>query len=164
MRRLHGSTRLRNCRPRPRTQILMSSPRDRLEHYRGYFEALLAEETELRLLYEPLDAVLKLFGSTIAKLRFNVRRVVDVEQWSSRGEGLLDLRRDGPFRGSGELTRRAEELLLPHWEAGNATQAADAIDHFAKTFSDGLRAQRLSSATSGLNEAEWDRAVFPMDL
>ena len=115
----------------------------RLEHYGAYFKALLEEESELRQLYAPLDAVLQQFGASVAKLRFVVRRVVDVHAWADDGEGLLDLRKEGRFRGEGELARVAQAELVPAWETGDAQEAASAIGNFSVKYSGDLRKQRL---------------------
>ena len=50
---------------------------ERLAHYSAYFDALLNEESELRVLYEPLARVLAEFGGTASKLQLAVRRRVE---------------------------------------------------------------------------------------
>ena len=90
----------------PQIEILTKS---RLEHYAAYFDALLQEERELKVLYAPLRTVLDSSGSSVAKLRFSVRRKVDIGEWARDGEELLDLRKAGPFRAQvsldGELSK-----------------------------------------------------------
>jgi energy-coupling factor transporter ATP-binding protein EcfA2 len=132
----------------------------RLGHYRAYFEALLEEEQELRSLYAPLDAVLDQFAATsIAKLKFVVRRVVDVASWAGVGELLIDLRREGPFRGAGELAAMAERKLAEAWETGSAEDAANAINKFAGDHSEDFRNQRLSRGDSPAAISEWEHEI-----
>lgn len=131
----------------------------RLEHYKNYFRALLAEEAELRALYQPLDEILHRFGATVAKLKFDVKREVDVEAWAKRGEDLLDLRMDGPFRGGGKLAAAARQALLPAWELGDEEQAAEAIGKFSSDHSDNLRQQQRRRGDGNESDAEWEGAV-----
>lgn len=131
----------------------------RLDHYRSYFDALLQEEAELRKLYQPLDRLLSNFGPSVAKLRFTVRRVVDVDAWASRGEELLDLRREGRFRGSGELARVARAELCPAWEFGDADAATEAINEFAVAHSDDLRTQRRTQNDESGAALDWDQRI-----
>lgn len=114
----------------------------------------------MRNLYAPLDAVLDEFATTsIAKLRFVVRRVVDVSSWARAGEPLLDLRREGPFRGSGELAAIAQRELTEPWATGDADDAARAINTFATDHSDDFRMQRLSRSDDPAAVAEWEHDI-----
>lgn len=131
----------------------------RLQHYEAYFEALLEEESELRELYAPLDSVLRDFGASVAKLRFVVRRVVDVEAWAKQGEDLLDLRKEGRFRGEGELAQVAQDELVSAWETGGAQEAAIAINGFVTKHSDDLRNQRPSRIDSPEAIGKWQRSI-----
>lgn len=62
-----------------------------------------------------------------------MRRVADVDEWARRGEDLLDLRRQGPFKGRGVLRQYAEQILLSAWEKGSAEEASEAISKFRST-------------------------------
>ena len=80
--------------------------RDREDAYGRAFDALEAEEAVLEHLYRPL--MIKLSGATgtLKKLSFSVTRSADVEASASRAEdGLIDLRKQGPFRGRGRWSR-----------------------------------------------------------
>lgn len=131
----------------------------RLEHYAAYFGALLDEESELREMYAPLGEVLQKFGPSVAKLRFVVRRTVDLEAWTKQGEALLDLRKEGRFRGEGELSRVAQETLVPAWQNGDAQEAASAIGKFVTSHSEDLRNQRLSRGDNPKVVGEWERSI-----
>jgi hypothetical protein len=132
---------------------------ERLAHYSAYFDALLNEESELRVLYEPLARVLAEFGGTASKLQLDVRRRVDVASWAAEGEELLDLRTEGAFRGAGSLMRFAEEKLLSAWEAGNGDAAADAIKRFSAEHSDDLRRQGKARDGSPDEVRAWETRI-----
>lgn len=132
---------------------------ERLGHYSAYFDALLNEETELRVLYEPLAQVLADFGGTAAKLQLAVRRRVDVASWAAEGEDLLDLRTEGAFRGTGTLAKLAEEELLPAWEAGTGDVAAEAIRKFSADHSEDLRRQGKARDGSPEDVRAWETQV-----
>ncbi len=134
----------------------------RLDRYRSYFRALLTEEEELRKLYAPIDKVLKTLSEqiansgSIAKLRFAVRRVVDLDAWATRGEALLDLRTEGPFRGEGQLAQVARQDLLEAWEIGDAKKAAEAIEAFAAKHEDDLWKHRRTPSKGAASADEWE--------
>ena len=131
----------------------------RLEHYKAYFQALLEEEAELRQLYAPLEEVIQEAGASVAKLRFVVKRVVDIKAWADRGEDLLDLRKEGRFRGEGALARVAQEKLAAAWETGSADEAAAAINGFVAAYSNDLRSQRLERASGADTISDWNRSI-----
>ncbi|OXC72127.1 TrlF family AAA-like ATPase [Caballeronia sordidicola] len=83
--------------------------------YTGVFEAIVEEEVELAQLYAPIKTRIEQAGGSLSKLSFSVRRTVNVDKWATEGENLLDLRKTGPFRGRGELLKRAREKLLSTW-------------------------------------------------
>ena len=103
---------------------------DRKKAYAGVFDAIVEEERELSELYAPLKANLSAQSGELSKLSFCVRRSVDVESWASTGEGLLDLRKLGPFKGKGTLRDIAKVELAPAWERGTSTEVADAMAGF----------------------------------
>jgi hypothetical protein len=53
-----------------------------------------------------------------------------LDDWVSRGENLIDLRRDSSFRGHGALKKHAERLLLGAWRTGSPEAVADAMEKF----------------------------------
>ena len=131
----------------------------RLSSYAAYFDALLEEEQELNSLYEPLGSMIAGFGSSVAKLRFSVRRAVDVEHWAAAGEELLDLRTAGVFRGIGELARIAAAELLPAWLTGNGREVAEALRAFSVKYSSDLRRQSRVAPSDLDAYRAWERAV-----
>lgn len=103
--------------------------------YQRAFAALVAEQTVLEDLYRPLMERLASSPGTLKKLTFSVSRVADVERWASAAEeGLLDLRKQGPFRGRGALIDAAKAQLGPAWESGSAEDVAAAMITFRDAY------------------------------
>ncbi len=109
---------------------LAGLPEQREASYIQIFDAVLAEEQVLNDLYAPIRRRMDDAGGTLSKLSFRVSRRADVAAWASAGEDLLDLRKQGPFRGEGKLYATATLALKPFWQSGSATQVATAIKAF----------------------------------
>lgn len=107
--------------------------------YATIFEAIIEEELELADLYAPIKARIDAAAGSLSKLSFKVRRNVDLAQWAAKGEDLLDLRTNGPFKGRGELFHSARVGLMDAWATGDATQAATALLNFVKVNESALR-------------------------
>lgn len=103
---------------------------ERRSSYAAVFDGILEEEKELSALYEPLKRHLATEDGALGKLAFSVRRSVDLEAWAQRGEGLLDLRKAGPFKGRGALLAAAQNELLAAWETGTSAEVAEAMAGF----------------------------------
>jgi hypothetical protein len=131
----------------------------RLDRYASYFGALLEEERELQELYAPLSKFLTDFGPSVAKLRFSVRRTVNIGAWAARGEALIDSRTAGTFYGTGQVTRIASQELLPAWQSGDGSAAADAIRSFSASHSGDIRTQRRVERDDLDAYREWEQAV-----
>jgi len=110
----------------------------RRDSYASIFEGTIDEEKELSSLYEPLKTRLDGEGGALGKLSFSVRRSADIETWAKEGEGLLDLRKAGPFKGQGALLDAARAELLSAWECGSASDVADAMARFREAYERGL--------------------------
>jgi AAA domain, putative AbiEii toxin, Type IV TA system len=104
--------------------------KDREAAYVRVFDAIVAEENVLRDLYKPLMARLQQAGDTLKKLSFLVTRHVDLDGWAKAGEQLLDLRKQGPFKGQGALRELAANTLKEPWEAGDPTSVSKAMGLF----------------------------------
>lgn len=112
---------------------------DREAAYQRAFEAIIAEQTVLEQLYEPLMVRLRAASGTLKKLTFSVARVVDVQKWATEAEdGLIDLRKQGPFRGRGTLEQRADEVLRSAWESGSAADIGAAMTEFRRLYQSDL--------------------------
>ena len=89
------------------------------------FDGILEEEKELSALYEPLKQRLAAEDGALGKLAFSIRRSIDLDAWTQRGEELLDLRKAGPFKGRGALLAVAQAELLAAWETGTSAEVAE---------------------------------------
>lgn len=114
--------------------------------YAAIFEAIVEEEKELADLYAPIKVRIDGAAGSLSKLSFSVRRIVDPERWAAKGESLLDLRTNGPFKGRGELLRSARAGLLAAWASGDAEQAAAALLDFVKANEAALRTHMPENA------------------
>lgn len=129
----------------------------REDGYIRVFDAILGEERVLNELYAPLMERLKGAGGTLAKLSFTVARVADVALWASRGEkDLFDLR-GGPFRGMGSLAARANEMLAPAWQTGDAAAVSAAMVGFRTKFEDALLEKAPYPRSDRDNYRAWSR-------
>ena len=94
------------------------------------FEAIISEQDALAELYGPLMGRLAASSGTLHKLSFSVRRTADFQSWANFAEEtLLDLRKAGPFKGSGSLVALAKKMLMPAWENGNPDSFGSAGDN-----------------------------------
>jgi hypothetical protein len=98
--------------------------------YAAVFEGILEEEKELASLYEPLKQSLQSEPGALGNLTFSVHRTADVLSWATNGENLLDLRKNGPFKGKGALLEAAEEELRAAWENGSSSDVSEAMSRF----------------------------------
>jgi hypothetical protein len=98
--------------------------------YVRVFDAIVAEEGVLTDLYSPLMARLGAAGGTLKKLAFSVRREADLDQWAADGEALLDLRRQGSFKGRGTLRQLGNAALKAAWETGDPKTVSAAMAKF----------------------------------
>jgi energy-coupling factor transporter ATP-binding protein EcfA2 len=114
--------------------------------YAAIFESIVEEEQELADLYAPIKARIDEAAGSLSKLSFSVRRNVDLSQWAAKGENLLDLRTNGPFKGRGELLRSARTGLMQAWTNGDASKAATALLDFVKANEAALRTHMPENA------------------
>ncbi len=103
---------------------------EREASYLRIFEAIAAEQEVLADLYSPIRKRLEAASGTLRKLSFTVTRVADVQAWAKEGEDLLDLRRQGPFKGRGALYEAATKGLKEPWTSGDAQAVATAMKAF----------------------------------
>jgi hypothetical protein len=107
----------------------------REEAYGRAFDALVAEQTVLKDLYQPLMTRLASTSGTLKKLSFSVVRVANVEQWACLAEdGLIDLRKSGAFKGKGTLQAKANEFLKIAWETGDSASVRAAMSEFRSQY------------------------------
>jgi DNA repair exonuclease SbcCD ATPase subunit len=102
--------------------------------YRNIFQTFADEQAQLSKLYEPLHENLKGATGALAKLRFVVTRIADLDAWVRKGEELLDLRKDSQFRGRGALSGETAKRLALAWQTGPPDVVALAMQEFVKDF------------------------------
>jgi energy-coupling factor transporter ATP-binding protein EcfA2 len=125
---------------------------ERLSHYESIFKALAEQESALRKLYEPLGRRIA-SDSRLGKLSLVVDRVIDIDAWASRGEGLLDLRKP-PFQRRGLLAEAARKTLLAAWRRGTPKDASDAMRAFLSQHA-GAALDALAQGVTPLDLGEW---------
>jgi len=111
---------------------------ERAKLYERFFDLITEECDILAELYAPLGAKLQGASNSASKLRLRVVRSVDVNRWARDIESLLDLRKNGEFRGRGALAEIATEDLLPSWQTGTAQEAAAAMETFRGKYNQAL--------------------------
>lgn len=136
-------------------EALKSLRAQRNQAYKGIFDAVIEEERELATLYAPLKQRIAAGSGAVAKLSFSIRRIIDLDAWTQRGEALLDLRTTGPFRGKGELRQAAESALGVSWRQGTAADVASAMGDFVMAHGERLKQHMPAQA----NLREWARKV-----
>jgi energy-coupling factor transporter ATP-binding protein EcfA2 len=121
---------------------------ERRERYAAVFDTFSEEEERLRLLYAPLEKQLKGARGALGKLRFLVKRNVDVNTWVSQGEDLVDLRSATVFKGRGGLQKIVESRLLQAWRTGGASDVASAMEEFRLAHKDDILKARPAFTTA----------------
>jgi ABC-type lipoprotein export system ATPase subunit len=106
--------------------------------YASVFDGILDEEKQLNSLYEPLRLRLESEPGALGKLTFSVHRVADVGAWANSGEQLLDLRKNGPFKGKGSLLLAADNELKSAWETGSSEDVSEAMGRFRESHERGI--------------------------
>ena len=140
---------------RGRRRQLINSRR---KAYENVFETLADEEQVLRDLYSPLDTELSSADGALSKLKFTVKRRVDIDLWVERGEKLLDLRKTSAFRGSGSLKAAAEDSLLDAWQTGGAKAVTQAMNAFQMEYRSELMKAIPGKVTTD-KRSEWVQSV-----
>jgi hypothetical protein len=130
---------------------------EREASYTRVFQAVLAEQEVLTALYAPIRDRLSTSTGSLQKLSFSVARVADLESWAKHGEDLLDLRRQGPFRGRGSLQQAAEALLKKSWETGDGLAVAAAMAKFRTEHQEDLLAHAPVPRTNQVEYRAWSK-------
>ncbi len=147
--------RLADCegaRDRVRTLV-----QEREAAYVRVFDAIVSEEDILRDLYSPLMARLEAAGGAMQKLSFSVTRTADVGRWAGAGEELLDLRRQGPFKGRGTLEQLADAALKTAWEAGDPQAVSATMASFRSEHQDALLERSPVPKSEEADYREWSK-------
>ena len=122
--------------------------------YAEVFETYVQEQDTLEDLYAPLSADLIGQGGGVELLSLVVRRRVNLDAWTERGEALLDLRRSSSFKGRGALRDLAIEKLHPSWATGGSEDVGTALHDFFKEYGPQI-ASTIQAGTDVHAVAEW---------
>ena len=134
--------------------------RKRNSDYSEVFNGILAEENALRSLYEPLDAQLESAEGAVTRLAISIKRHVDVEEWATAGEKLLDSRRGDIFRGRGALLSAANKYLRAAWETGDGPIVSEAMAKFRDKYRDEIVKSALYDKKTQFTEYRiWARRI-----
>lgn len=140
---------------RARARSLLDERRDA---YVRVFESLASEQEVLLDLYRPLMDRLGAASGTLQKLTFTVSRVADIAKWGLFAETeLVDLRRQGPFRGAGSVQAFADQILKAPWETGDAQAVSRAMQDFRDRYQDTLLELAKVSQTSPTDYRAWTK-------
>ncbi|OJX75808.1 TrlF family AAA-like ATPase [Leifsonia sp. 71-9] len=133
--------------------------KQRDDAYGAVFDAIIDESSELTALYAPLEATINAASGTVRKLSFLVKRNVNVDEWASKGEALMDLRTTGPFRGHGALAEAARQRLLTAWATGDGNSVKQAMAAFHSEYDSGIRTHMRADVQSAEDRAKWAAEV-----
>jgi AAA domain, putative AbiEii toxin, Type IV TA system len=125
--------------------------------YVRVFDAVVAEQAVLTDLYSPLMTRLGAAGGTLQKLSFSVRREADVARWAADGEKLLDLRRQGSFKGRGTIQQLGEAALKAAWEMGDPQTVTAAMATFRSENQDALLEHSPVPKADQADYREWSK-------
>lgn len=123
--------------------------------YNEVFKAIIEEEKQLTELYQPLMDNLTNQKGSLSKLTFKVQRTANIMAWASAGEELLDLRKNGAFKGKGTLYNHASNELKKIWETGTADEISDAIAKFRIDHEQSILEHTQVEKTDQIGYANW---------
>lgn len=126
----------------------------RLNSYQTFFETLAKEEEALIELYAPLRERVS-EDERLSKLAFLVGRVVDLDDWVTRGEAMMDLRRL-PYGGRGGLSSEASSILLSAWQRGGPEEVRTSMAEFIEKHAQ----QALQSRAQGFTPMDYGEWLF----
>lgn len=127
----------------------------RKQAYNGVFKAIIEEEKQLTELYQPLMNNLTNQKGTLSKLTFKVQRIANISEWATAGEELLDLRKNGPFKGRGTLFSHANNELKKVWETGTADEISEAMAKFRKDHEQAILEHAQVEKTDQIGYTNW---------
>jgi hypothetical protein len=131
--------------------------KEREAAYMRVFDAIMSEVSVLEDLYQPLMTRLQEATGTLKKLSFSVKREADVRDWAEHGEDLLDLRRQGTFRGRGTIEQLARAGLRSVWEIGSAYAVSAAMAKFRTANQAALLENAPVPKSDQENYREWSK-------
>jgi energy-coupling factor transporter ATP-binding protein EcfA2 len=147
---------LKDCRG-ARTRLIENN-QHREDSYKRSIEAIIAEEVVLKDLYAPLLLRLEAASGTLQKLSFSVRRVADIKKWAYEAEeNLIDMRKQGVFKGAGSLIEKAEEMLKEPWETGSVEDIIASMSEFRSLYQKALLEHAPVARTDQAEFRKWSK-------
>lgn len=108
--------------------------KERLDAYAGYFRVLQDEQKTLEELYAPVKARLAVEAGSTQDLEFSIRWQANLDAWLKRGSALFDQRRTLPYGTFSELSKAAQQVLVPAWSSGDPDTIRNAHEKFLEEF------------------------------
>lgn len=108
--------------------------KERLDAYAGYFRVLQDEQKTLEELYAPVKARLAVESGSVRDLEFSIRWQADIDAWLKRGSAIFDQRRTLPYGTFTDLSKAAQQILVPAWSSGDPDTIRDAHEKFLAEF------------------------------
>ena len=139
-----------------RIKDLLSRKKDA---YKNVFKSIIDEENELVKLYQPLMINLSIATGSLRKLSFIVKRNSDTLRWATIGEQLLDLRKQGDFKGVGTLLAAVNSELKSIWETGDSESISKAITVFRDKYEKAILDHALVERTDQPAFNQWATKV-----
>lgn len=118
----------------PEKARMEAAYKERLDAYAGYFRVLQDEQKTLEELYAPVKARLAVESGSVQDLEFSIRWQADLDAWLKRGSALFDQRRTLPYGTFSDLSKAAQQVLVPAWSSGDPDTIRDAHEKFLEEF------------------------------
>ncbi|MFX0196090.1 MAG: TrlF family AAA-like ATPase [Candidatus Hodarchaeota archaeon] len=140
---------------------LANKTNDRWAKYLAYFDNLRSEQKILEGLYSSLSDVLGGGSDEEQSLEFYIKWQADADGWASEGEKLLDQRKQGLYRATGDLANAAKKRIEQHWIKGDKDNIKKALQELRETFDDEEGKYNLQSQLlTNINKAKFYDWLF----
>jgi energy-coupling factor transporter ATP-binding protein EcfA2 len=118
----------------PDRSRIQAAYKERLDAYAGYFVVLQDEQRTLEELYAPVKARLAVESGSAQNLEFSIRWHANLDEWLKRGSVLFDQRRTLPYGTFNDLSKAAQQILVPAWSSGDPNAIRYAHEKFLEEF------------------------------
>jgi ABC-type lipoprotein export system ATPase subunit len=132
---------------------------ERWEKYLNYFENLKAEQKILEELYSSLSQTLGAGNEEEKNLQFYIKWQANTNDWTKQGESLLNQRKKGPYRASGDLAAKAKETIEQYWIVGDNDNIKKALQELRESF-DNEAYTLQTQLLDGISESQFDDWLY----
>lgn len=132
---------------------------ERWEKYLNYFENLKAEQKILEKLYSSLSQTLGAGNKEEKNLQFYIKWQANTNDWAKQGESLLNQRKKGPYRASGDLAAKAKETIEQYWIVGDNDNIKKALQELRESF-DNEAYTLQTQLLDGISESQFDDWLY----